>query len=247
MHPLVVVEPLEETFDFGDQVDKVLRAAVEREDRAAEVLGQMDDIVPFYAAVTGVNLDATPRLAELLAAAGELTTLLVMRLKHEMAVWRPFQVSPDVQPMIETPGHGALPSGHATHAAMLAELLGEIAYADLPAGQDMLDRLARRIAFNRVVAGVHFPMDSLVGHRLGRVIGRLLVALAGKGEARALSDPISVTPAGELAEVARRESFDGANGTVQIPAEPLKVNPCGLWQDLWTLASQEDLRPYRPG
>jgi len=44
---------------------------------------------------------------------------------------------------------------------------------------EQLDRLARRIAFNRVVAGVHFPVDSQAGYALGTQLARLLAALAG--------------------------------------------------------------------
>ena len=46
-----------------------------------------------------------------------------------------------------------------------------------------LDRLARRIAFNRVVAGVHFPIDSRAGYALGLQLSGHFIALAdGRGQ-----------------------------------------------------------------
>ncbi len=169
---------------MSEQVDKVVRAAVEREDRMAEILSQMNDLWPFFESVTGVSLDRAPRTAELLAAAHDFLVHPLMHLKQAVALARPVQTSSLVVPLIPTPGHGSLPSGHATQAAFSSELLHILLYhgrADAaPARRsEQLDRLARRIAFNRVVSGVHFPVDSLVGYRLGTQMARLVAALAG--------------------------------------------------------------------
>ena len=53
----------------------------------------------------------------------QLAVGIEMRMKHELACWRPVQYSPHVQPMITTPGHGSLPSGHATQAYVVAHVL----------------------------------------------------------------------------------------------------------------------------
>ena len=46
-----------------------------------------------------------------------------------------------------------------------------------------LARLAARISVNRVIAGVHFPIDLAAGLVLGLTVGRYFVALAkGAGE-----------------------------------------------------------------
>jgi hypothetical protein len=113
------------------------------------------------------------------------------RIKHFCSVPRPIDLSPQIQPVIATPGHSAYPSGHATEAFALATTLaalrlsaGGTADAGLvdallnrltPAAEAapamdptvLLFRLAQRIADNRTVAGVHYPVDSAHGGLLG--------------------------------------------------------------------------------
>ena len=47
----------------------------------------------------------------------------------------------------------------------------------------MLMRQAARIADNRVVAGVHYPADSIAGAALGLTIAEVMIAAAGGGDA----------------------------------------------------------------
>jgi membrane-associated phospholipid phosphatase len=117
-----------------------------------------------------------------------------MRIKHALACRRPIEFSPEVQPIILTPSHGTLPSGHATEAFAMAFVLWLVlrAAAAEAAAEDpprllayghksyvmQLMRQAARIAINRTVAGVHFPADSVAGAILGLTLGQYLVARA---------------------------------------------------------------------
>jgi membrane-associated phospholipid phosphatase len=106
-------------------------------------------------------------------------------------VARPQEFSRVVHPMILTPGFQAFPSGHATEAYFAAEVLSQLqqeSVATLPAdlSQDagtklraQLHRMAYRIAENRVVAGVHFPWDSVAGQFLGVVLARAFLLRCG--------------------------------------------------------------------
>lgn len=153
-----------------EQIDKVQRAAVEREDRLPEILAQSDDLWLFFRLVLGVQAKTSPILEELMAAAWQWATPLVMALKNDVAALRPVQMAPRIMPVIATPAHGALPSGHATMSVMSADILTALMFdgdhTHVRAKQ--LDRLARRVAFNRTVAGVHFPVDNAAGYALGR-------------------------------------------------------------------------------
>jgi hypothetical protein len=152
-----------------------------------------------------------------------------MILKHQIAALRPFQRSSLVLPLIPTPGHGSLPSGHATISAFTSELLCQLLY-DNPklAGRNshvdeqraaQVDALARRIAFNRVVAGVHFPLDSLVGYQLGRQMAHLVAALAGQADhpPLALGPKEIVMKPFELHELGDRPAPDAAYKTAKAP------------------------------
>jgi PAP2 superfamily len=176
------------SFDFAtpsdiwwlDQIDKVQRAAIEREDRLPEILAQSDDLWSFFRVVLGIDTGTSPILEELLAVAWKWATPLVMALKNDVAAQRPVHWAPRVLPAIATPAHGSLPSGHATMAALTAEILSQLMFGgdQTHPRVQQLDRLVRRIAFNRVVAGVHFPADSSAGYALGLQLASHFIAWA---------------------------------------------------------------------
>jgi hypothetical protein len=53
---------------------------------------------------------------ELVAMAQGIATSVVLQVKHGLACPRPDAYSPQIQPIIPTPGHGTLPSGRATES-----------------------------------------------------------------------------------------------------------------------------------
>ena len=90
--------------------------------------------------------------------------------------------------MIQTPAHGTLPSGHATEAFTMARVLwtlmsraSNLPYGDAAWGEQLM-RLAARVAINRTVAGVHFPIDSVAGAILGLTLARYLEARCSNGQ-----------------------------------------------------------------
>lgn len=228
----------------GQQIDKVQRAAVEREDRLPEILSQADDFWPFFESVIGLRLETAPRLSEWLSVTQASAIHLLMALKNAVAARRPVQTSSLVMPVIPTPGHGSLPSGHATISAMNAEMLRSLLYSSQDPFQlersRALDRLARRIAFNRVVAGVHFPLDSLVGYTLGTQLARLFIALA--------------SPAADVAQLPaglRDDSFEDPaqpgdlkdDGPLPQPQQPgPQVSPAKGLAALWSQIRDEAAR-----
>jgi len=85
--------------------------------------------------------------------------------------------------MLPCPLHASLPSGHATEAFLIARLLlallagtkGDGSLMHLWANQLM--RQSSRIAVNRTVAGLHFPVDSAAGALLGLTLAEYLIGL----------------------------------------------------------------------
>jgi len=151
-----------------------------RGDRATEIMTQMNGTLAFLSSIPFLNPSRTPYTFELLGAALRLANFAEMRFKQALASRRPNEYSPQVQPMILTPSHSTYPSGHATEAFTSAYVLwrllrasGRPPYADASWLMQLM-RLASRIAINRTVAGVHFPVDSAAGCFLGIQLGRYL-------------------------------------------------------------------------
>ncbi|MGY4421180.1 membrane-associated phospholipid phosphatase [Bradyrhizobium sp. JR6.1] len=109
-----------------------------------------------------------------------------MRFKHAMGCYRPVEYNAEVQPMITTPGHGTFPMGHATQAYAVVHVLKALLGLN-PAKPrhkmviDQLERQAARITTNRVIAGVHFPVDSMAGRLLGIALGEYFVGRCKSG------------------------------------------------------------------
>lgn len=165
------------------QLDLVLDAAEERPDRLTEILVQARSLWPFWTAVSHVVPGQAPRTAELVAVAQAVAGHMGHQFKQVLAVPRPADLSPAVQPCITTPGHGAMPSGHAVSAFMalgtLKALLPNSKVGSVDAVGVALDRTARRIAANRVVAGLHFPLDNCAGWCVAETAFEVLSMMAG--------------------------------------------------------------------
>ena len=169
--------------DFCAQLDLVTNYADLRPDRAPEILEQRGFPSAFFRSVIALEPTRTRHTNELILLCQMLAAKVAMRVKHSLACRRPDAYSPQIQPMIATPGHGALPSAHATEAFIVARVLHRLAASGAKRApvRDMLYRQAARIAVNRTVAGVHFPADSIAGAMMGLVLGDYVVARARGG------------------------------------------------------------------
>ena len=147
-----------------------------RSDRLQEIYLQQWDMISFLGATTHVNVISQKWLLELLQAVQEAAMVNVAQVKHIVDVARPVHLFPGAAPVVQTPQHSTIPSGHAaegfTVAYVLSRLLGRTD-AETVEGANNIFRMAARIATNRTVAGVHFPMDSMAGACLGLTLGRI--------------------------------------------------------------------------
>jgi hypothetical protein len=139
-------------------------------------MAQIDPQYAFWSSVVYLHPVRTKRTFELINILLQFCVYVEMRFKHALACWRPIEYNAQVQPMITTPGHGSFPSGHSTQAHAVAYVLKELLNLNAldasddpkyPTVTEQIDRQAARIATNRVVAGVHFPVDSMAGRMLG--------------------------------------------------------------------------------
>lgn len=137
----------------------------------AEILTQVVPPTAYFASVLGLSEERTRFTMELMTYAQRFAMLVLMRFKHAFACPRPFEYSPLVQPLLETPPFSAFPSGHATESYMFAGVMRRLA-GQAPGSllDNQLMGLAARIAVNREVAGLHFPVDSIAGRMLGETM-----------------------------------------------------------------------------
>lgn len=193
--------------EFLEQLKLVHSYADLRGERASEVLAQAVPQTANWSAIAGLMPDRHRFTWELLGIGLRFAMMTVMRFKRALGCPRPMEYSALVQPMILTPGYTAFPSGHATESYFVAEFLpilmdsarppdGKATSffwtlkpglterdADLKKSQgslrSQLHRVAYRISENRVVAGLHFPIDSVAGQLLGVTLARYFASCCG--------------------------------------------------------------------
>ena len=225
---------------FEQHLRRVQAMAPLRESRMAEILTQVTPPMAYFASLLNLQEGRHAKTLELLQTALQFSYAVCMRFKHGLAVPRPSEHSSQVQPMLEVPLHPAYPAGHSLEAHVSATLLGALAKA--PALQQrLLRRLATRIAENRVVAGLHFPIDCTAGRLMGDALASYFLAICrpDSGWRGGCFDGAALDPAtaGEQEFSARLEAFEDdadnamglAGGGPQLP----------LLQKLWSLAEAE--------
>jgi hypothetical protein len=153
---------------FMNQMPIVFSRAKQRESRIIEILDQLTPPYAQWARIAGLDPERTKFTYELIDVALQFALIVTQKIKHELCVPRPYEYSAYLQPIIQTPGHGALPSGHSTEAHLIALLLGSLTPRTFV--KEQLMQFAKRVADNRVVAGVHFPVDSAAGLVLAHTI-----------------------------------------------------------------------------
>ena len=117
--------------------------------------------LPIYAALTGHS--HAHRAALVLTVAGLVGLTLYRNLKTRLARERPFITYSDIDCTHQPLDRYSFPSGHTLHAVMFTT----IAVAWLPALSVVLIPLTGLIALSRLVLGLHYPTDVIVGALIG--------------------------------------------------------------------------------
>jgi hypothetical protein len=180
---------------FRKQLRHLRSYADQRADRSPEILNQVGYPTDYFAAILGLQNDVHAKCFELIAATQAIASHVALVAKHHLACLRPDRRGATVMPMIQTPAHGSFPSGHATEAFAVATVLSglvQVLGARPPASRPyprvdpmvaLLYKQAERIAVNRTVAGLHFPIDTWAGAALGEAVGELILAKCRGGKA----------------------------------------------------------------
>ena len=158
----------------------VVAARDERADALGEILDQSASFISYFLNLVAAKPTTCPATARLLTVASQVATFVVMYYKNLYNRPRPSTLCPALLPPIAVPGHPAFPSGHSTQAHLMALCLNAvIADKPCPPGGDnpmneVLTALADRIAYNREIAGLHYPSDSAAGKELAGLMFKML-------------------------------------------------------------------------
>ena len=164
---------------LADQVLTVLNAALDRADRAMEIMDQASapGALNYWTGLLRID-PAQEKNAYLLMLVGrKIGEYVAMGLKEIYRMRRPSQVYPHVMPMIDPPNHSSFPSGHSLQSHLISGLLKLALPAGAAQTRRALDHLADRVAENREIAGVHYRMDSRAGALAARECVARLAAL----------------------------------------------------------------------
>jgi hypothetical protein len=185
-----------------------------RDGVAAEAMAQVSGIVEYFQGAGGFIAASHPRTTELCVLALNLAQFLVMHFKRRINRARPWQLDPSLMPPFDQQCHSAYPSGHATQAHLIAQLLLRVMPAEA-AGRGLLVPLAHRIAINREVMGLHFRSDSTAGEILAQRALSLALGVAGWAADGTPPEAPNGTMLGEVLAAARAEWADARS-----PAAP---------------------------
>lgn len=196
----------------------VLAAISLRRDQIDEIQVQRVALETHVLQVMGRSPENFPACAELAQVVIEMATVLVQQLKHHFSVPRPSELSGAANPVLQVPGHSSFPSGHALQSMAVALTLTAVC-KESAVQQAGMQRLAIRIADNRVVAGLHYPVDGT----FGLALGGMLAACLAKGSGSPAPEPLN-------AELAKLQSELGS----VLPSPSLPI-----FHQLWTWAVDE--------
>lgn len=180
-------KPLDDT-EMATQVVGVVNASLDRADRALEILDQATGggALNYWTGLIRIDPSQEKHAFLLLLVARKIGEYVAMGLKDKYRMRRPSQVYPLIFPLIDPPDTPSFPSSHSLQAHLMSGALilalkngtGQTAIA--------LDVLAKRVARNREIAGVHYGMDSDAGAFAAAKCLDKLGALGAKSRFRTL-------------------------------------------------------------
>lgn len=155
----------------------IIDAAGEREDRFAECFHQQDaeGCISYWMAMLRLDPAKQPATYQLIRVARKIGEMVVMCLKAHFNADRPSQICPLIVPMFDPPRTASYPAGHALQSYLISCLLRRVMGDYFPQSPRPLSwkeehkglfALARRVADNRVIAGVHYDIDNEAGFRI---------------------------------------------------------------------------------
>lgn len=146
--------------------------------RFFHIVSRMGDGVFWYAIILSLPfLMASGGIlyAMVMTLVGLLNVYIYKRIKKALARPRPFMAYPEITKGTQVLDEYSFPSGHTLHAVTFSMML----IACFPLAAIFLVPFAMLTAMSRVVLGVHYPSDVLVGATIGLIHGWFALTVLG--------------------------------------------------------------------
>ncbi|WCK56373.1 vanadium-dependent haloperoxidase [Aneurinibacillus sp. Ricciae_BoGa-3] len=201
-----------ETVDWEAQlkeVQKTLRGLTKRQSIIAKYWGsgvatkQWTPIIDRLIDTYEISPPEAARLLSIVQAGINDTFVVTWHYKYLWDVARPNQYDRTLATLLCTPRFPTYVSGHAAISGCTEVILSYF----FPAEAKKLNKFAEENAISRVYAGVHFPIDSSEGLKLGRKIGGIVIEVIRRQR----------NGDGEPIEVPIRKNFDA-----KLPPPPYR-------------------------
>jgi hypothetical protein len=142
---------------------------LERSDALGEIVAQKDEFISYFMGLLGASASSHPETYKLMHMANLFASFMAMHYKAEYNRQRPSHLEPRLLPPLSVPGHASYPSGHSAQAHLIAKCASLLIPQGRPdRNKHIIDlwALAKRIARNREIAGLHYHTDTIKGHDL---------------------------------------------------------------------------------
>ncbi len=160
-----------------EELDRMLTIQAERSpELAARARADANASVYRFADALGAEAsfapEHLPRVTALFTQVLEREAAVVEVGKNGFARVRPCRAEPRLKPVVPCPSSGSYPSGHAAFGWAAALVLADL----VPERRAAILARASEYAWNRVIAGVHYPTDVEAGRITGVVVAAFLFA-----------------------------------------------------------------------
>jgi acid phosphatase (class A) len=175
---ILTIPPSPNSDPWQQDIEAVIRAQRRATEKDREAARQQQPVRPEMVAgiiTPTINRAEHPKTFALLDNAGASCGAAVRKAKEFWNTERPFRRDSRIKALFSGTNNGAYPSGHTACSRVYAEILGIL----FPAQRPALRQRADEVAWNRVIAGVHYPHDLKGGEQLAFWILGALSATEG--------------------------------------------------------------------
>jgi len=123
--------------------------------------------LPFIGGVIG------KKVALYMIALGAVNLIFYKALKHRIARPRPYVSCPDIKACARSLDEFSFPSGHTMHAVAFSMLLSHF----YPSFEPALWSFTALVALSRVVLGLHYPSDVVIGAGIAVVTAKFFLVI----------------------------------------------------------------------